>query len=266
MASNSLNAPLRHSSTLSEGAKISLDRQHVRALEARGIKVKEAFTIIDHDGHFFRASLKGMDKRGGKAVVYEQMHGSTESPARITLLCAVLDRQRMMVVMQKATELGVARIIPVLSERSVKRDGLEHQKAHAWPNQTLRAARQCRRASVPEVRVAQELKAALDERCFKDADLRVYLDDRAADINALAGASGTERPNRSIAFAVGPEGGWSDGERQLLEARGTLPLRLGGRVLRAETAVLVGLTLLQHVYGDMGVGAPETMRADPELA
>jgi 16S rRNA (uracil1498-N3)-methyltransferase len=250
MASNSLNEPIIHSATLHEGEKIGLDRQHVRALEARGIKVKEAFTIVDGEGTYFRTSLKGMDKHGGKALVYEQMPGSTESPAHITLLCAVLGRQRMMVVVQKATELGVMRIVPVLSERSVQQKDLAHEKAHAWPNQSLRAARQCRRASLPDVRAAVRLGAATEEAYFKDAALRFYLDDRAAPREALA-VSGSDRPERRIAFAVGPEGGWTDEERQLLEARGALPLRVGGRVLRAETAVFVGLTLLQHTYGDM---------------
>ena len=252
MATRSLNEPLRHTTVLQVDDKIPLDRRHVSALNARGIKVKEAFTIVDKAGNFFRASLKGMDKHGGKALVYEQMAGSTESLADITLLCAVLNRQRMLFVVQKATELGVSRIVPVISERSVQPDGLDHQKAHAWPNQALRAARQCRRASLPEMHMALPLGKALDQPYFKDASLQVYLDDRASEHNALAETvAAADRAARSIAFAVGPEGGWSDAERLLLQGRGSRPLRLGGRVLRAETAVLVGLTLLQHAYGDM---------------
>ena len=118
MTSGSLNAPLRHAAKLAEGQKIALDPFHMRALRRREIKEKEAFTIVDREGHFFRASLKVMKKSGGEALVYERMAGSTESPVEITLICAVLARQRMLVVVQKATELGVARIIPVLSERS----------------------------------------------------------------------------------------------------------------------------------------------------
>jgi 16S rRNA (uracil1498-N3)-methyltransferase len=149
MTSPSLNAPLRHAAKLAEGEEIALGAVHVRALRRREIKEKEAFTIVDRDGDFFRASPKAMKQSGGEALVYEQMAGSTESPADITLLCAVLARQRMLAVIQKATELGVARVVPVLSERSVQRDGLDHEKAHAWPKQALRAARQCRRASLP---------------------------------------------------------------------------------------------------------------------
>jgi 16S rRNA (uracil1498-N3)-methyltransferase len=252
MALPSLNAPLRHSAKLIEGERVALDAFQVRALRRREVNEKEAFTIVDRDGHFFRASLKGMKKSGGEALVYERMAVSTESPADITLLCAVLARQRMLVVIQKATELGATRIVPVFSERSVPREGLEHQKAHAWPKQALRAARQCRRASLPEVREAVELASILEEDCFTQADLCVFLDDRESSPRALDDkAPWTDRRGRRIVLAVGPEGGWSDAERAMLAAGGAVPLRLGGRVLRAETAVFAGLTLLQHAYGDM---------------
>jgi 16S rRNA (uracil1498-N3)-methyltransferase len=252
MVSPGFNAPLRHATTLLEGDRIALDSFQVRALRHREIKEKEAFTIVDGAGDYFRASLKALKKSSGEALVYERMAASTESPAEITLLCAVLARQRMLVVVQKATELGVARVVPVISERSVQRDGLEHEKAHAWPKQALRAARQCRRASLPEVRAPIELVSALRDRCVTEADLRVYLDDRSSRQSALDDtATDFKGAGARIVFAVGPEGGWVDEERAALEAHGASPLRLGGRVLRAETAVFAGLTLLQHAYGDM---------------
>lgn len=233
------------------GQRIVLDRAHARGLRFREINPKEAFTIIDRTGGFFRASLIALQEDAGEALVYEAMPGSTESPAHITLLCAVLARQRMLGVVQKATELGVMRVVPVLSERSVQRAGLSHEKAHAWPGQALRASRQCRRASVPEVSLAVSLAAALEDESFSGAALRVYLDDHPGGGTKLpdagSGASGATR----IAFAVGPEGGFTDDERQLLGDRGATALRLGGRILRAETAVLVGLALLQRAYGDL---------------
>ncbi len=90
------------------------------------------------------------------------------------------------------------RIVPVLSERSVPREGLDHEKAHAWPKQALRAARQCRRASLPEVREPIELASILEDECFTGADLRVYLDDRPSGGRALDdAASGADRAGRS---------------------------------------------------------------------
>ncbi len=242
-----LNASLRHADVLSVGQRIALDADQLRALRLREINVKEAFTIGDRQGQFFRASLTSASAGGGEALVYEGIAGSPESPADITLVCAVLARQRMLGVIQKATELGVMRVLPVLSERSVQSAGLEHEKSHAWPAQAVRAARQCRRASLPEVRATVPLLDALEDECFHAAERRVYLDDRATN-----SASETTQINPTrIAFVVGPEGGFTDAERRLLEQKGATPLRIGGRVLRAETAVLVGLTLLQHLYGDM---------------
>ncbi|HEX4339153.1 MAG TPA: RsmE family RNA methyltransferase [Polyangiaceae bacterium] len=238
-----------HAGTLVPGQRITLTPEHARGLRFREVNPKEAFTLVDDAGRFFRASLTSLAEGGGEALVYEAMTQSPESPAHITLLCAVLARQRMLVVIQKATELGAVRVVPIISERSVQRAGLAHEKAHAWPGQALRAVRQCRRASVPEVRPAVTLGAALDDASFAGATRRFYLDDQGDDSKRAAGG-GTPTPTE-IAFAVGPEGGWTDAERALLRARGATGLRFGGRVLRAETAVLVGVAWLQAAFGDM---------------
>ena len=79
MSLPSLNAPLRHAAKLTEGERVTLDACQVRALRHREVNEKEAFTIVDREGHFFRASLKVMKKSGGEALVYERMAGSTES-------------------------------------------------------------------------------------------------------------------------------------------------------------------------------------------
>ena len=248
MSFPAVNAPLVHGEALAPGQRISLDRGHARGLRFRQINAKEAFTLLDKDGRFFRASLASITEDGGEALVYEAMAHSPESPAHITLLCAVLSRQRMLGVIQKATELGIVRVVPIFSQRSVQKDGLAHEKAHAWPGQALRASRQCRRASVPEVRTPMRLAAALDDATFKGANRRFYLDDR---VGQRAAPEHDESPSTDLAFAVGPEGGWTDEERALLDGRDATALRFGGRVLRAETAVLVGIARLQQLYGDL---------------
>jgi len=248
--------PIVHPAPLAVGETFELDAAGARALSLREVNPKEAFTLRDAEGTFFRASLTARGPTGGQAVVYEKMPASPESPARITLVCAVLARQRMMLVVQKATELGVVRIVPTLTERSVPADGLPHEKAHAWPGQVVRAVRQCRRASVPVVDRAETLAAVLASAAWRDASVRYYLDDRAAKntgrvtLPAPRDASGTS----NIALATGPEGGFTDTERRMLEDTHGVALRLGARVLRAETAVIVGLTLVQHRLGDLALG------------
>lgn len=243
------HAPIRVPKKLEIGQEVLLDAGAAKSLHFRQIQEKEAFTLRDVEGNFFRASVLSMSPQNAKITVYEQLASSPESTADITLVCAVLARQRMIMVAQKATELGVNRILPVFSAHSVGPDGLEHEKAFAWPGQTLRAARQCRRASVPEMRATVPLAKVLEDPIWSGAHVRYALDDRAAPAK-LEWPSPTEEP-MEIVFAVGPEGGWSDAERKLLDARGARPLRLGGRVLRAETAVIAGLAVLQHALGDL---------------
>jgi 16S rRNA (uracil1498-N3)-methyltransferase len=245
------HAPIRIAKTLEVGDEVPLDAGATKSLRFREINAKEAFTLCDREGAFFRASVLSVSAESARATVYERIAGSPESNARITLVCAVLARQRMLMVVQKATELGVARIVPVFSEHSVGPSGLAHEKAHAWPGQALRAARQCRRASVPELRNAMPLSRAFEDPAWKDATLRYTLDDRCAS-KSDAWSTDRDRSERvEIALAVGPEGGWSDTERALLAQQEARPLRLGNRVLRAETAVIVGLTVLQYELGDL---------------
>lgn len=220
-----------------------LDRAVVPRLRRRDVNVKEAFTLRDTTGGYFRASLKDLTPDGGLAVPYERMTRAPEPAIDLTLACAVLARQRMIFVMQKAAELGVARVVPLLTDHSVPAEGLEHERANAWPAQVVRAVKQCRRASLPAVLPPVPLGEFLTSPLFMTADARVMLDDRS-EPTPPRGA-----PPRRIVLLVGPEGGFSDAERATLAGQ-TDAWMLGGRILRAETAVIVGLTAVQMRWGD----------------
>src|SRR6185295_10364748 len=106
------------------------DRGLAKRLRMREVNATEAFTVRDGSGGYFRASVKEYDGKGGTAVAYERMGRSPEATIDLTLACAVLARQRMHWVMQKATELGVRRIVPLLTDHSVRADAIEHEQAH----------------------------------------------------------------------------------------------------------------------------------------
>ena len=221
----------------------SFDASLAKRLLRREVNCKEAFTVRDGGGIFCRASLKELSESGGTAVPYERLESSPEPCVEITLACAVLARQRMIFVAQKATELGVSRIVPLLSEHSVKPQDLEHEKAHAWPGQLIRAAKQCRRSSLPELLAPMTLDAFLASPAMAQAELCLCLDNVGAEQAAPDGSP------KKIVLLVGPEGGFSEAERTKLEGK-ALSWKLGGRVLRAETAVLVGLSAVHLTWGD----------------
>jgi 16S rRNA (uracil1498-N3)-methyltransferase len=146
----------------------------------------------------------------------------------------------MHLVVQKATELGVRRIVPLLTDHSVQPEAIEHEQPHAWAGHIARAAKQCRRSSLPHLLSPVSLGAALASPLFAAADLRLFLDDRSASQPI------PDEPPRRGVLLVGPEGGFSDAERQQL-VHHAQPWVLGGRVLRAETAI-------QMIWGDFRSG------------
>ena len=228
--------------TMTLGTDFPFDAALAKRLLRRDVNPKEAFTAADAAGDFYRVSVKELTPSGGLAVPYERCAVSPEPTVEITLACAVLSRQRMLFVAQKATELGVSRLVPLLTEFSVHADGLEHEKAHGWPGQVVRAAKQCRRSSLPEITLPMTFDDFLGSPCAK-ADLALCLDNVGGQTPAPA-----ESP-ASVLLLVGPEGGFSDGERKKLEGK-AMGWELGGRVLRAETAVLVGLAAVHLNWGD----------------
>lgn len=228
--------------TLALSAPFVFDAAFARRLARREVNPKEAFTVRDAAGAWYRASLKDLTVSGGSAVPYERMPVSPEPTLELTLACAVLGRQRMLLVCQKATELGATRIVPLLTEFSVPAADLAHEKAHAWPGQLVRAAKQCRRSSLPELTPPTTLPAFLESPLSR-GELCLRLDNVGGTAAAPAGSP------KSVVLFVGPEGGFSDAERRLLEGRATA-WELGGRVLRAETAVLAGLTAVHMAWGD----------------
>src|SRR5882672_2385574 len=172
--------PLAVASRLTLEKPFRLDRDLVQRLRRREVNAKEAFTIRDASGVYFRASLKDRDDRGGMALPYERMERSPEPAIDISLACAVLARQRMHFVVQKATELGVYSIVPLLTEHSVPEQGLAQEQAHAWAGHIARAAKQCRRASLPHLLPPMPLDSFLVSTPFTAAQRCLFLDDRSA--------------------------------------------------------------------------------------
>lgn len=241
--------PLTIPKPLTLGEPFQFDRGLAKRLRMRQVNASEAFTVRDVSGAYIRASVQEYNARGGRAVPYERMGRSPESIVDLTLAGAVLARQRMHLVVQKATELGVRRIAPLLTDHSVRAEDLAREQAHAWAGHVVRAAKQCRRSSLPHLLAPADLDTFLGSPLTASADRRLFLDDRGDPAAAPAPAP-TETPPARIILLVGPEGGFSDAERRRLADTGARPWVLGGRVLRAETAAVVGLVAAHMAWGD----------------
>jgi 16S rRNA (uracil1498-N3)-methyltransferase len=180
------------------------------------------------------------------ARVLRHVDVERESALVVTLLQGVARGERMDLIVQKATELGVARIVPVLAERSVvKLDAKQRtRKREHWQAIAISACEQSGRNRVPEVSEPAALGDAVGAlapdslRCLLAADGEV----------SLAAAARDSR--RAIVLLIGPEGGLADNERRFAQANGFTACRMGPRVMRTESAGLAALAILQTVAGD----------------
>jgi len=166
----------------------------------------------------------------------------------LTLLCAVPRGPRMDLLVQKTSELGVARIVPVVTERSVVRPGAEAGKRARWEKIAREAARQCGRADLPIVDPPVALAEALAEPNLPARRLALFEGERSLSLRAAL--SGTEPA--ATALLVGPEGGFSPAELTVARAAGFEAVGLGERILRVETAAIVAVALVAGAYGMLG--------------
>ena len=206
----------------------------------------DACVLFNGDGHDYEARLVAAGKREARATILAARPVANESPLRITLLQGIARGEKMDWILQKATELGVARIVPVDSEHSeVKLDATRAEKRLAhWRAVVVAACEQSGRAVVPEVLAPRPLAQGAVQR-----DGRGFVLDPVA-AHTLASLQGN--PLGACTLAIGPEGGWSPRDHEQLLAAGYEGLRLGPRVLRTETAGIAAISALQALAGDLG--------------
>ena len=232
--------------TLVPDSTVELDTEAAHHV-ARVLRMRsgDALTLFDGRGAEYPASIVNIDRKTVQVAIAAAHVVDRESPLAIHLGIAISKGERMDWVIQKATELGVARITPLQSERvEVRLRGeREEKKAAHWQAVAIAACEQCGRNRIPAIDAPQALAVWLAD---VEADAHFVLHHRSE--HAL---SAYATPPHSVALLIGPEGGLSDAEIALAEAQNFAPLRLGPRVLRTETAPLAALGILQFLWGDM---------------
>jgi 16S rRNA (uracil1498-N3)-methyltransferase len=209
------------------------------------LRVGETLTLFNGQGGEYAA---GIDQAHGGAVIVavgEARAIERESRLAITLAQGVSRGERMDLVVQKATELGASRLVPVLTERSVAR-WTAHQAERKWNHWraiSIGACEQSGRNRLPEL----SPPLAVDDflRSAGDGTRLLLSPSGASSLDEV------QRPAAAVTVLIGPEGGLTDAEQQAALRAGFVALRIGPRVLRTETAAIAALALVQREWGDL---------------
>lgn len=234
-------------SALTAGAELDLPDEAARHVaQVLRMRAGEALTLFDGRGGEYAAVIVDAGRRDVRVRIDQHYPVDRESRLDVTLAQCVSKGDRMDYTIQKAVELGVSRIVPLLSERSVVKLDAERwdKKLEHWRGVAVSACEQSGRTRVPEVTAVQKLDAWLAAPA--EGRLRLVLaPTESVSLRTLDAAA-------AIALLIGPEGGLSDGEIAAARRAGCIGIGLGPRVLRTETAGVATLAALQVLWGDLG--------------
>lgn len=224
---------------------LSLPDAVARHVQVLRMQPGEEITLFDGQGQVYQARISAMGKKNVDVCILSTQAESVESPLAVTLLQSLCSSERMDWVVQKSVELGVARIVPLISERSSQRLSGERaaKKVARWQEIAIAACEQCGRTVVPTVAEVMSMDAAL--MALPDEGMRLLMSlNRPQSLNQLAKPA-------AVTLLVGPEGGFgADEEAWAMSAFGFQAISLGPRVLRTETASLAAMAAMQVLWGD----------------
>ncbi len=238
-----------HAGRLAPGETISLTGQPARHIaQVLRLQAGAELCLFNGDGNNYQARLLECRRGQARIELGAARFAATESPLYSVLLQGICRGSRMDLVIQKATELGVGKIVPIDCERSVVRLSQERaarRRGH-WQGIAIAAAEQSGRAVVPEVCAPMTVAQAVEN--LPTQGLRLLLNPAAKQ-----GMGQAALDSDAIALLAGPEGGLTAGEIDQALSANFFSISLGPRILRTETAALVALSLAQFCGGDLRV-------------
>ena len=221
------------------------EARHLR--EVLRLKPGDEVHVFDGRGREFRCTVvKAMRETSELRIEAEIEPAKPESQLQLNLCVALLKGEKFDLVVQKATELGVQKVTPLITRYAdihLRDESDAAKRVARWQRIAIEAAKQSGRAFVPEISLPVAF-ASLTDNDGTDGLVVMFSERGGTGFESLP-------PTQSIKVLVGSEGGWADEEIQTARARNFLVITLGGRVLRAETAAITVTALLQHRFGDL---------------
>ena len=208
------------------------------------LQTGDRMILFDGSGSEWKAKIIDTKRNRLLLELEERAIPDRESPINLTLIQSISRSQRMDLVMQKSTELGVTRIVPVFSTNTIvkmKEDKIE-KKINHWRNILISASEQSGRTKIPDLIIPIQLET----ECLKryKSDLSIFYDTTGKD------SYDANKP-KDITTVIGPEGGFTEDEKQMAIDAGYMVMQSGPRLLRTETAPIMALSILQYLYGDL---------------
>lgn len=207
--------------------------------------------VFDGEGHEFRFTIAEVNRSAVSLNLVEQVEpAKPESPIDLTLAVALLKGEKFDLVVQKATELGVTRLLPLITTRAdvrLRDDADAKRKVERWQRIALEATKQCGRARLMTVEAPVAFNSLIDQERGEN-ESRLMFAERDGEPLAEVPRDSAQGP---VTALIGSEGGWTDEEIAQARTNGWKVITLGGRTLRAETAGIVVAALLQNRFGDL---------------
>lgn len=236
--------PIKQSQIKNGQATVSgSDYRHI--VKVLRLQIGDEITLFDESGTEHLGTIKKITTKEIRVAIAESKVVETESKLYIHLLQGIPKGDKMDLIVEKTTELGVKTIVPVITERSQVR---ETKKSMRWQRIATESSKQCGRVTPPEIHEPVSFKEALELN--KDSGLYIILYEKykVKLKDTLKNFSGAPT---DITLFIGPEGGFSEEEAKIAQERGFIRSGLGPRILRTETASIVAIAVLQFIYGDI---------------
>lgn len=229
---------------------VFLNQEETRHLrDVLRLRIGDEISVFDGEGNEFLCRIEKIEKKETFLQIIERIAASApESNLNLSLGVALLKGEKFDLVVQKACELGVSRIIPLFTKRAdikIKDKKEAEKKLERWRKIALEASKQCGRAKLMQI----ESPIALESLVKTSMGTRFFFSERNGE--NFESFSGKNLNSREITAIIGSEGGWEDAEIDLARQNEFHIITLGGRILRAETAAIIIPALLQSQFGDL---------------